>query len=74
MLTSLRYTTGTAGVSNEGKLLSPMDTYPATPLGVEPALGTSSHVAVLYINGPEIHVALLVRNKVAHVAHTAYLS
>lgn len=56
--------------------MPPMDSniYPISPLGVEPALGTGSHVTVLYIDGPQIHVALLIRNKVAHVADTAYLS
>lgn len=50
------------------------NTYPIAPLSVEPALGTGSHVTVLYIDGPQIHVALLIRNKVAHIADTAYLS
>lgn len=50
------------------------DTYPVAPLGVEPALGTGSPVTVLYIDGPQIHVALFIRNKVAHVADTAHLS
>lgn len=56
--------------------MSPIDcnTYPISPLGVEPALSTGSHVTVLHIDGPQIHVALLVRNKVAHVADTADLS
>lgn len=48
--------------------------YPSAPLGVEPAFGTGSHVTVLHIDGPQIHVALLVWNKVAHVADTAYRS
>lgn len=49
------------------------NTYPIAPLGVEPALGTGSHVTVLYIDGPQIHVALLIRNKVAHIADTVHL-
>lgn len=49
-------------------------THPIAPLRVEPALGTGSHVTVLDIEGPQIHVALLIRNKVAHIADTAYLS
>lgn len=51
-----------------------LNTYPVAPFGVEPALGTGSHVTVLYIDGPQIHVALLIRNKVAHVADAAHLS
>lgn len=54
--------------------VSPADTYPVAPLSVEPALGTSSHITVLHIIGPQIHVALLIRNKVAHIADTVYLS
>lgn len=51
-----------------------LNSHPTAPLGVEPALGTGSHVTVLHIDGPQIHVALVVRNKVAHVADTADLS
>jgi len=51
-----------------------LKSYPIAPLGVEPALGTGSRVTVLQIDGPQIHVALLIRNKVAHVADAADLS
>lgn len=47
--------------------------YPVSPLSVEPALGTCTHVTIFYIDRPQVHVALLIRNKVPHVADTAYL-
>lgn len=55
------------------KMSGSYDTYPVAPLGVEPAPGTGSHVTVLYVTGPQIHVALFIGNKVALVADTAYL-
>lgn len=61
---------------NKTKLLVPSDshTHPGAPVCVEPALSAGSHVTVFYINGPQIHVAFFIRNKVAHVAHTANIS
>lgn len=50
------------------------NTYPVAPLSVKPALGTCPHVTVLHIRGPQTHVALLIWDKVTHVADTAYLS
>lgn len=47
--------------------------YLVAPLGVKPALGTGSHVAVFHVDGPQIHVALLIRNKVPHIADAAHL-
>lgn len=49
-------------------------TYCVAPVGVEPALGTGPHVTVLHVGGPQVHVALLVRDKVSQVTDAAHLS
>lgn len=64
--------------ASRGKTLSEHDnvsrTHCVAPVGVEPALGTRPHVTVLHIDGPQVHVALLVWNKVSQVADAAHLS
>lgn len=48
--------------------------HPLAPLGEEPALGTRSHVAVLNVAGPQLHVALLIGHHIPDVAHTLYVT
>lgn len=50
------------------------ETHCVAPVGVEPALGTGPHVAVLHVGGPQVHVALFIRNKVSQVTDAAHLS
>lgn len=48
--------------------------HPFTPLGEEPALRTGSHVTVLDVIWPELHVAFLVIHHIPDVAHTLHVS
>lgn len=43
------------------------------PLSEEPTFSTGPHVTVLIVTGSQLHVALLVRHKVSHVADTVHL-
>lgn len=51
-----------------------MYTHHVAPVCIEPALGAGSHVTVFYIDGAQVHVALFIKNKVAHIADAANLS
>ena len=48
--------------------------HPLAPLRQEPALGAGSHVAVLNVVGPELHVAFLIIDHVPDVAHTLHVA
>lgn len=50
-----------------------MTSYPASPVGEEPALGAGAHVAVLHVGGPQVHVALLIRHNVTQVTQAVHL-
>lgn len=54
-------------------VLSPTHTYLIPPLSEEPTFSTGPHVTVLIVTGSQLHVALLVRHKVSHVADTVHL-
>lgn len=48
--------------------------HPFTPLGEEPALCAGSHVTVLNVIWPELHVAFLIIHHIPDVAHTLHIA